>query len=134
MKIKQIVTAVFCAMITSASVSALAADNPVQPDGPSTTMQENGSAAKMQGGMMDSSMMGGGATGRSMMSGGMMGGRIMGHSKMRHGMMGSRMLMPQLPAGNEKLQLQMQAEIMQKVGEIIGKYADKIVINKGEAQ
>jgi hypothetical protein len=33
---------------------------------------------------------------------------------------------PQLPAGNEKLQLQMSAEIMQKVGEIVAKYANQI--------
>ena len=48
----------------------------------------------------------------SMMGGGMMG----------HGMMGGGM-MPQLPPGNEKLQVQMHAEIMQKVGEIVAKYA-----------
>ena len=34
--------------------------------------------------------------------------------------------MSRLPAGNEKLQLQMQAETMQKMGEILGRYADKI--------
>jgi hypothetical protein len=34
--------------------------------------------------------------------------------------------MPQLPPGNEKLQLQMHAEIMQKVGEILGKYAAQV--------
>lgn len=33
---------------------------------------------------------------------------------------------PQLPPGNEKLQLKMQAEIMQKTGEILSKYADQI--------
>ncbi|MEO6986106.1 MAG: hypothetical protein ABI155_12250 [Paralcaligenes sp.] len=129
MKTKQMVTALFCAMITSASAFSLAADSSVQPDGSSTTTQKNGSAAMMQGGMMGSGMMGGGATGRSMMGGGMMGNGMMGH-----GTMGNRMLMPQLPAGNEKLQLQMQAEILQKVGGIIGQYADKIVINKGEVQ
>ena len=32
-------------------------------------------------------------------------------------------LIPQLPPGNEKLQAQMQAEIMQKAGEIAAKYA-----------
>ncbi len=31
-----------------------------------------------------------------------------------------------LPPGNEKLELQMQAEIMQKTGEILAKYADRI--------
>jgi hypothetical protein len=32
-------------------------------------------------------------------------------------------LIPQLPPGNEKLQAQMTAEIMQKAGEIASKYA-----------
>lgn len=56
------------------------------------------------GGMMSCPMMGGGARG---------------------GMMGSHMG-PTLPPGNEKLQLQMQAEIMQKVGEILAKYAAQV--------
>lgn len=43
---------------------------------------------------------------------------------MQRGMMGH--MIPQLPAGNEKLQLQMHAEIMQKVGEIEAKYANQI--------
>jgi hypothetical protein len=60
-------------------------------------------------------MMGGGMQGCPMMSGGMMGG----------GMMQGRgsSLIPQLPPGNEKLQAQMTAEIMQKAGEIASKYA-----------
>jgi hypothetical protein len=41
------------------------------------------------------------------------------------GMMGSRGL-PALPPGNEKLQLQMHAEIMQKIGEVIARYASRI--------
>jgi hypothetical protein len=41
------------------------------------------------------------------------------------GMMG-RGGLPTLPPGNEKLQLQMHAEIMQKVGEIMAKYAAQI--------
>lgn len=55
---------------------------------------------------------------------GMMSCPMMG-SGMRGGMMGSRGL-PALPPGNEKLQLQMQAEIMQKVGEILAKYAAQV--------
>ncbi len=50
---------------------------------------------------------------------GMMGGGMMG------GGMASGM-MPRLPAGNEKLQLQMWAEMMQKMGEIAGKYAGQV--------
>jgi len=53
---------------------------------------------------------------------GMMG--MMGCPMMSGGMMGG--MMPMLPPGNEKLQLQMQAEIMQKVGEIMAKYANQI--------
>ena len=43
-------------------------------------------------------------------------------------MMGARggHAMPQLPPGNEKLQLQMHAEIMQRVGEILAKYAGQV--------
>jgi hypothetical protein len=55
-----------------------------------------------------------GMMGCPMMSGGMGGG-----------MMGSRG-MHALPPGNEKLQLQMNAEIMQKVGEIMAKYAAQV--------
>ena len=49
------------------------------------------------------------------MAGGKMGG-------MGNGMMG----MPTLPLGNEKLQLQMQAEMMQKTGELLAKYAARV--------
>src|SRR5687768_9253901 len=68
--------------------------------------------------------------------GGMMGqGGMMGHGQgsmdmMRHcqQMMGGHAghAMPQLPPGNEKLQLQMHAEMMQKVGEILSKYAAQV--------
>ena len=40
-------------------------------------------------------------------------------------MMGGGML-PQLPPGNEKLQLQMWGEMMQKMGEIASKYAAQV--------
>lgn len=43
---------------------------------------------------------------------------------MQGGMMGH--MFPQFPAGNEKLQLQMHAEIMQKIGEIEAKYVNLI--------
>src|SRR5665213_3513568 len=64
-----------------------------------------------------------------------MGHGMMNGSKMDGGMMDmmkgcSQMMsgptMPELPAGNAKLQLQMRAEMMQKMGEILAKYADKI--------
>ena len=40
-------------------------------------------------------------------------------------MMGGGM-MPQLPPGNEKLQLQMWGEMMQKMGEIASRYAAQV--------
>jgi hypothetical protein len=39
---------------------------------------------------------------------------------------GPMVMIPQLPPGNEKQQLQMQAEIQQKVGEIVSKYAGQL--------
>ena len=36
------------------------------------------------------------------------------------------LVLPRLPAGNEKLQLQMHAEILQKIGEIEAKYAGQL--------
>ncbi len=69
-----------------------------------------------------------------MMGGGMMGG-MMNMMGQCHRMMGGSMMgsgtMPQLPPGNEKLQLQMQAEIMQRVGEILNKYAAKVKDDQG---
>jgi hypothetical protein len=68
---------------------------------------------------------------------GMMGGGMMGmmnmmhecHRMMRGAAMGGAM-MPQMPPGNEKLQFQMQAEMMQKMGEIAAKYAERIKEDK----
>ncbi|HUF81971.1 MAG TPA: hypothetical protein VMN03_12585 [Burkholderiales bacterium] len=66
----------------------------------------------------------GGMMGGSGMMGGMMGG---GQRAMDHrGMMGRMMMVPQMPPGNEKLQFQMQAEMMQKMGEVAAKYAERI--------
>ncbi|MGE0857781.1 MAG: hypothetical protein AB7I01_01855 [Gammaproteobacteria bacterium] len=53
------------------------------------------------------------------------------HRCMHKGMVGGPMMprmiaLPSLPPGNAKLEMQMQAEIMQKVGEIIGKYANQV--------
>ena len=53
------------------------------------------------------------------------------HRCMHKGMMGDGRMphmvpLPSLPPGNGKLELQMQAEVMQKVGEILGKYAAQV--------
>lgn len=81
-----------------------------------------------QGGMQQGGMQGGDMAGMrngGAMQGPMMRGGMMNMMKER-GQMRSGSMMPQLPPGNEKLQLQMQAEMMQKMGEILGKYAEKI--------
>ena len=83
-------------------------------------------AGGMQGGGMMGGMQGGGMMG-GMQGGGMMGG-MGGMMDMMNGcsQMMSGGAMPHLPPGNEKLQLKMQAEIMQKTGEILSRYADQI--------
>jgi hypothetical protein len=42
------------------------------------------------------------------------------------GMMAHCVHVPQLPPGNEKAQLLMQAEIMQKIGEVVAKHAGQL--------
>lgn len=64
-----------------------------------------------EGGMMDGDMM-------RMCHQMMMGGRM-------RGQMGA-MMMPHLPPGNEKLELQMRAEMMRKMAEVMEKYAGQI--------
>ncbi len=87
--------------------------NPMMPEKsvPNSGMMHGG--AMMRGdGMMhgDGMMRGDGMMGMMDRCGQMMGGSASVH----------------LPPGNEKLELQMQAEIMQKTGEILAKYADRI--------
>lgn len=81
-------------------------------------------------GKMQEGMKGGGMMQRDMMRGGMMQGGMKegGMMEMMNGcgQMMSNPAMSQLPPGNERLQLQMQAEMMQKMGEILGRYADKV--------
>jgi hypothetical protein len=67
------------------------------------------------------------AEGHMMMENGMM--DMMNMMGMCRRMMDTRTtghMLPQLPAGNEKLQLQMQSEVLQKIGEITAKYAAQI--------
>jgi hypothetical protein len=52
---------------------------------------------------------------------------MMGGSMMNHGQM-----MPSLPPGNEKLNMQMHAEMMQAMGAIMQKYADRIPTPQGK--
>ena len=62
------------------------------------------------------------------MMGGGMGGMMQGCPMMNRGAAAGSgaTLIPQLPPGNEKLQAQMTAEIMQRAGEIAAKYAAQV--------
>ena len=86
--------------------------------------------AKPEGGMKGM-MCGGGGSSDSGGAGGMCGGMKgkMGSGQGMMGMMGASsggMAMPKLPPGNEKLEFQMHAEMMQKMGEIALKYSQQI--------
>ena len=63
--------------------------------------------------------------GSDMMGGGMMDMRAC-QSMMGSGPGTSGMGLPRLPSGNEKLEAQMHAEMLQKMGEIAARYADRI--------
>ena len=91
-------------------------------------------ASKTQAKEQSNNMPGMGQMGmdHGMMHGGMMHGEMMGVINECKEMM-SASAMPQLPTGNAKLQLQMRAEMMQKMGEILAKYADRISADKGTA-
>lgn len=107
---RKTMTAVAAALAMGAAAWAFAADrSPMHGSGMQGMQGMQGMHPDGQG------MMGGGCP---MMGGGKMGA-------MGGGMMGGGM-MPQLPPGNEKLQLQMWAEMMQKMGEIAGKYAAQL--------
>lgn len=86
--------------------------------------QQPGMPMDRQGPMSGADVRGGGMGGPGMM----MGGGMMNMMGQCERMMAARggHAMPQLPPGNEKLQLQMHAEIMQRVGEILAKYAAQI--------
>ncbi|MEO6960171.1 MAG: hypothetical protein ABI228_07365 [Burkholderiaceae bacterium] len=160
MKTRRMTAVFFTALVASVSVSAFAAPTQEQLDQLSATLKASMGGGMMHGGMMnnesaaskpepnqkqaDASMMQGGMAGNgsamcATMGSGMMANHMMHGGMMRGSMMGNGMtrghsMMPQLPPGNEKLQLKMHAEIMQKVGEIIAKYADQVVIGKSDAQ
>ncbi len=127
MKAKYLIGAALSAVLLGGTALSVAAEQ-AESGKPGMSMQ-GGNGASMGGGM--GGMMGGG-----MGSGGKEGMGGMGGMMGMMNMMGScnRMMqggamahaMPQLPPGNEKLQLQMQAEIMQKMGETLAKYAARI--------
>jgi len=124
MKNRYTMAALLSALLAGASASALPAHAQGAPDKPGMMSQGTMDSGMMKGDMMQKRTAADGAMGC-----GMMGGRMMPNGMMGRGMMSGRAMIPQLPAGNEKLQLKMQAEIMQKVGEILAKYADQIAVN-----
>ena len=87
------------------AVSGAALAAPAAPSSQQGGADAQGEHGMMGGGMMDmhacQSMMGGGP-----------------------GMTG--MGLPRLPPGNAKLEAQMQAEMLQKMGEIAARYADRV--------
>lgn len=119
MKSTAIKAVLLAAALSGSSVMALAAETgqgaKPMPNAPGQ------SSMPMHQGMM-------GASG-SMGEGGMMGMMEMMQSCQK--MMGSATMsaglaLPHLPPGNEKLDFQMRAEMMQKIGEIAAKYSDMI--------
>lgn len=113
MQMKQMVLVAASAVFLSGEAGFALAQ---QPSKPAPGMQHG------DGRSMDRGMMGGG----DMMGGGMMGGH--------HGMMSGMMMVPRMPPGNEKLEFQMRAEMMQKMGEIAAKYASQIKEAKGSGR
>ena len=137
-------TLVLATATAGAGVAAAADSNDGLKNPPDRAMRHNAPDKGLrQGEMMGNGMMGNGMMGNGMMGNGMMGNGMMGNGMMGNGMMGGRgggmmgmmdgcaqmmgaSTTAHLPPGNEKLELKMQAEIMQKTGEILGKYADQL--------
>ena len=120
---------------TSAAGAADSRDTTKSSPSPPAPQHAMPDRDRQAGGMQGSRMMGGmqgGGMQRGGMMGGMQGGGMMGGMGGMMDMVNgcSQMMsggaMPHLPPGNEKLQLKMQAEIMQKTGEILSRYADQI--------
>ena len=110
---RRIVAALSAAIILSGAGELAFAQQPSKPAP---------GASSAEGRSMDHGMMGSGMGGDRMGMMNMMRGceRMMSGRSMGGGMM------LQLPPGNEKLQAQMHAEMMQKMGEIAAKYAERI--------
>jgi hypothetical protein len=127
MRIKALLLAIVtpAMLIGAAPVNAQQEGMKPMPEREGMPMQQQDRPQGMMGG---GGMMGPGMMGPGMMGGGGMMG-MMDMMRQCPQMMGAHRqghVLPQLPPGNEKLQLQMHAEIMQRVGEILGKYAAQI--------
>lgn len=127
MQVKSKVISVLLAAAVFAGGAALAAETRPAPG--AAAGAQGGSRTDMQGMMQGGTMGGEGArSGEDMMQGGMMNMMDMMNMMGACGRMmnGGSSSMPRLPAGNEKLELEMQAEMMQKMGEILASYAAKL--------
>ncbi len=101
---RKAVTAMIAAVAMGVSALSVAADRDPKPGQGMQGMQGMHEGQGMMGMISGCPMMSGGTMGRGMMSG----------------------AVPQLPPGNEKLQLQMWGEMMQNMGEIASKYAAQV--------
>jgi hypothetical protein len=110
---KALLAALVSAALMAGATWSVAADKPEAKPGAG---MHGGRGMGAMGGMQEMEGMGGMM---GMMD--MMGScsRMMQGGSMAHGI-------PQLPPGNAKLQLQMHAEMMQKMGETLAKYAAQI--------
>lgn len=117
MKIRRLITALLVAVTCSSAAGLAAAAELADQTQASVTQTQNMDEAPMHQSMGD--------PGRMM---GMM--HMMGMMDACHDMMNSAsadsITMPRLPPGNAKLEFQMRAEMLQKMGEIAAKYANKI--------
>ena len=110
-KKRTVVMLVAAALLSGSSGIALAQQSPAKP-------------APGEGRSMDHGMMGG--RGGMMEGGGDMMGMMHSCEQMMGSSSGGSAMMPKMPPGNEKLEFQMRAEMMQKIGEIAAKYASQI--------
>lgn len=121
------VTAIVAASLFFFASSAAIAAETVPATPPAAGMSGTGDMSKHHAANMSTKATGGGMEGGKM--DGMMG--MMGMMNSCRTMMADAKksdstLMPTLPPGNEKLEFQMHAEMMQKMGEIAARYGDKI--------
>ncbi|HET8608247.1 MAG TPA: hypothetical protein VFM11_00785 [Burkholderiales bacterium] len=122
MSTKKLVSVLLAATLISASGWVLAAEGDASSQHHAQSEQGMKAMPGMSGRMMGN------------MGGGMMGHGMMGHGMMGNGMMGGMMgmmgggcpMMGRFPAGNEALAMRMHGEMMEAMGKILVKYADKM--------
>jgi hypothetical protein len=125
MKFISVIGPLFVATVVAISGIAIAADTkPDQKAAQSTQGTNRTDMNRMMQGGMGGMMRGDSHSADGMMHGGMM--NMMDECSQMMGGASRMSSMPKLPSGNEKLQLQMEAEMMQKIGEILSSYASRL--------